>query len=153
MKAGWNLEHSYADLPTVFFSQLHPTPVVKPKLVVLNESLAAELGLNAEALRNDEGVAVLAGNAVPEGAVPLAQAYAGHQFGHFTRLGDGRAILIGEQITPRGERFDIQLKGRGGRLTPAAATVGRRSGRCCVSTSSARRCTHSASRRRAAWPS
>lgn len=113
MKAGWNLEHSYADLPTVFFSQLHPTPVAKPKLVVLNESLAAELGLNAEALRNDDGVAVLAGNAVPEGAVPLAQAYAGHQFGHFTRLGDGRAILIGEQITPGGERFDIQLKGSG----------------------------------------
>lgn len=113
MEAGWNLENSYAELPSTFFSQLKPTPVVAPKLVVLNEHLAAELGLNAAALRSDEGVAVLAGNAVPEGSVPLAQAYAGHQFGHFTRLGDGRAILLGEQITPRGERFDIQLKGSG----------------------------------------
>jgi serine/tyrosine/threonine adenylyltransferase len=69
--------------------------------------------LNAEGLQSEDGVAVLAGNRIPEGAVPLAQAYAGHQFGHFTLLGDGRALLIGEQITPSGERFDVQLKGSG----------------------------------------
>ena len=70
-------------------------------------------GLNANELKGEEGVAILAGNQVPEGASPLAQAYAGHQFGHLNMLGDGRAILIGEQITPSGERFDIQLKGPG----------------------------------------
>ncbi|MGV2805308.1 hypothetical protein GNF85_17035, partial [Clostridium perfringens] len=81
--------------------------------VILNEPLAASLGLNAKALQSAEGVAMLAGNEIPEGASPLAQAYAGHQFGYFTMLGDGRAILLGEQITPQGERMDIQLKGSG----------------------------------------
>ncbi|QSF43077.1 protein adenylyltransferase SelO [Paenibacillus tianjinensis] len=111
--AGWNLDNSYASLPESFFSKLKPTPVRLPKLIILNEHLAAALGLNHSALRSNDGVAVLAGNEVPEGAVPLAQAYAGHQFGHFTMLGDGRAVLIGEQITPPGVRVDIQLKGSG----------------------------------------
>jgi uncharacterized protein YdiU (UPF0061 family) len=71
------------------------------------------LGLNPEALKGDEGAAVFAGNRLPEGAEPLAQAYAGHQFGYFTMLGDGRAVLLGEQVTPTGERFDIQFKGSG----------------------------------------
>ena len=75
--------------------------------------LATSLGLNVQALQSEDGVAVLAGNKIPEGALPLAQAYAGHQFGHFTMLGDGRALLLGEQITPLGERVDIQLKGSG----------------------------------------
>ena len=69
--------------------------------------------MNVQALQSNDGVAVLAGNQIPEGALPLAQAYAGHQFGHFTMLGDGRALLLGEQITPQGERVDIQLKGSG----------------------------------------
>src|SRR5690606_38567293 len=64
-------------------------------------------------LQSEEGLAVLAGNEPPEGSSPLAQAYAGHQFGNFTMLGDGRALLLGEQLTPNGERFDIQLKGAG----------------------------------------
>jgi uncharacterized protein YdiU (UPF0061 family) len=72
-----------------------------------------ELGLDLEALEGPEGVAIFSGNALPEGGQPIAQAYAGHQFGHFTGLGDGRAILLGEQITPAGDRFDIQLKGPG----------------------------------------
>ncbi|ARU60152.1 hypothetical protein CBW65_03085 [Tumebacillus avium] len=110
---GWNLENSYASLPDVFYTSQRPNPVPSPKLVILNQTLAASLGLNAEALQSEDGVKVLAGNEVPEGAAPLAQAYAGHQFGHFTRLGDGRAVLIGEQITPDGERLDIQLKGPG----------------------------------------
>ena len=110
---GWNLENSYARLPKSLFTSLNPAPVRSPKLNVLNHSLATVLGLNIQVLQSNEGVKVLAGNRIPEGALPLAQAYAGHQFGHFTMLGDGRAILIGEQITPSGERFDIQLKGSG----------------------------------------
>jgi serine/tyrosine/threonine adenylyltransferase len=113
MEPGWNFDNSYGSLPKSFFASHNPTPVHSPKLVILNHSLATSLGLNAEALKSEDGIAVFAGNRIPEGASPLAQAYAGHQFGHFTRLGDGRAILLGEQITPSGERFDIQLKGAG----------------------------------------
>ncbi|GAA3326279.1 hypothetical protein GCM10020331_061530 [Ectobacillus funiculus] len=113
IKAGWNLDNSYSRLPKSFFSSLNPNPVRSPKLVILNSALAASLGLNAEALQNNDSVEVFAGNRVPEGAFPLAQAYAGHQFGHFTMLGDGRALLLGEQITPEGNRVDIQLKGSG----------------------------------------
>ncbi len=108
--AGWRLDHSYARLPQSFHSRVDPTPVREPKMVVLNRPLAEALGLKADEL-ND--AAVFAGNALPQGAEPLAQAYAGHQYAHFTMLGDGRAILLGEQITPSGERFDIQLKGPG----------------------------------------
>lgn len=113
---GWNLENTYAGLPKMFYSLLNPTPVGAPELIVFNSPLAASLGLSVQALQNKDGVAVLAGNRMPEGSLPLAQAYAGHQFGHFTMLGDGRAILLGEQITPSGERVDIQLKGSG--ITP-----------------------------------
>ncbi|HYE81754.1 MAG TPA: YdiU family protein [Clostridia bacterium] len=109
----WNLDNSYARLPESFFTGLNPTPVRSPKLIILNEPLVKSLGLNAQVLQSSDGVAVLAGNRLPEGASPLAQAYAGHQFGHFTMLGDGRALLLGEQITPKGERVDIQLKGSG----------------------------------------
>lgn len=112
-ETGWNFDNSYARLPESFFTKLAPTPVRSPKLVILNDSLATSLGLNVETLKSEEGVTVLAGNKVPEDASPLAQAYAGHQFGHFNMLGDGRALLISEQITPSGERFDIQLKGSG----------------------------------------
>lgn len=110
---GWNLDNSYARLPKSFFKSLNPSPVRSPKLVILNDPLVTSLGLNVENLQSEDGVEVLAGNQIPEGASPLAQAYAGHQFGHFTMLGDGRAVLLGEQITPLGERFDIQLKGSG----------------------------------------
>ncbi len=113
IETGWNLDNSYARLPKSFFTSHNPTPVRSPKLIILNDPLAASLGLNVQALQSEDGVEVFAGNRIPEGAVPLAQAYAGHQFGHFTMLGDGRALLLGEQITPLGERFDIQLKGPG----------------------------------------
>ncbi|WP_055107912.1 protein adenylyltransferase SelO [Paenibacillus ihumii] len=112
-EAGWSFDNSYARLPEIFYTLQKPVPVREPKLVVLNESLAESLGLNAQALQGSEGAAVFAGNEIPEGALPLAQAYAGHQFGYFTMLGDGRAVLIGEQITPQGQRVDIQLKGSG----------------------------------------
>jgi uncharacterized protein YdiU (UPF0061 family) len=111
--AGWKFDNSYARLPEAFYVRLHPVPVRTPKLVVFNAALAQFLGLNPDAFVNDKGAAVFSGNRVPEGAEPLAQAYAGHQFGSFTMLGDGRAILLGEQVTPKGERFDIQFKGSG----------------------------------------
>ncbi|ARI79261.1 protein adenylyltransferase SelO [Halobacillus mangrovi] len=109
----WNFDNSYARLPDMFFSKVTPTPVNSPELVVFNKQLAEQLGLDVEKLETEAGVEVLAGNKVPEGSLPIAQAYAGHQFGHFTMLGDGRAVLLGEQITPSGERKDIQLKGSG----------------------------------------
>ncbi|MDQ0050459.1 uncharacterized protein YdiU (UPF0061 family) [Paenibacillus polymyxa] len=112
-KIGWNFDNSYSRLPESLFTKLNLTPVRSPKLIILNHPLAASLGLNGMALQRNDGVAELAGNQVPEGATPLAQAYAGHQFGHFNMLGDGRALLLGEQITPLGERVDIQLKGSG----------------------------------------
>jgi uncharacterized protein YdiU (UPF0061 family) len=108
--AGWNLQNSYTSLPEAFYTKVSLNPVEGPKTIVVNEELAKALGLNLENLKND---AVFAGNTAPPGGEPLAQAYAGHQFGNFTMLGDGRAILLGEQITPQGERFDIQLKGSG----------------------------------------
>lgn len=110
---GWNLENSYAKLPELFYTPLKLETVSMPKLVVLNQRLAEELGLDAEALRSQAGIDILAGQALPANAKAIAQAYAGHQFGYFTMLGDGRAMLIGEQLTPAGERFDIQLKGSG----------------------------------------
>lgn len=113
IETGWNLDSSYARLPKSFFASQSPTAVPSPKLIILNETLATSLGLNVQALQNEDGVAVLAGNRIPEGALPLAQAYAGHQFGNFALLGDGRALLLGEQITPQGARLDIQLKGSG----------------------------------------
>ncbi len=112
-EVGWNFDNSYSRLPTSLYSKQSPTPVDEPKLVILNEQLAKDLGLNSKKLNSEKGIEVFAGNLIPEGAIPLAQAYAGHQFGHFNMLGDGRALLISEQITPQGERFDIQLKGSG----------------------------------------
>jgi uncharacterized protein YdiU (UPF0061 family) len=110
---GWRLEHTYADLPQLFHAPAAPTAVREPRLVVFNRPLARALGLDPDALDSPHGAAIFAGNALPDGVRPIAQAYAGHQFGHFTTLGDGRAILLGEQVTPSGERFDIHLKGPG----------------------------------------
>lgn len=107
-------DNSYARLPERFFSRQAPVPVACPGLLRLNHALAAELGLDAQALSGAKGAAILAGNLLPEGAEPIAQAYAGHQFGNFSpRLGDGRAILLGEIMTRDGMRFDMQLKGGG----------------------------------------
>ena len=110
---GWNFDNTYTRLPETFYVRMNPVPVRAPRLLLFNRLLAETLGLDAEALAGDAGAAIFAGNLLPKGAQPLAQAYAGHQFGHFTMLGDGRAILLGEHVTPAGERFDIQLKGSG----------------------------------------
>jgi uncharacterized protein YdiU (UPF0061 family) len=107
-------DNSYARLPARLFARLDPMPVAAPHLVRLNADLAANLGLDPEELASPEGVEILAGNRVPEGAMPIALAYAGHQFGHFVpQLGDGRAILLGEIVGRDGLRRDIQLKGSG----------------------------------------
>src|SRR5215207_6822664 len=107
-------ENSFARLPDRFFARVAPTPVRAPRLVRLNRGLARHLGLDPEWLASPEGVEILAGRQVPEGAEPVALAYAGHQFGHFVpQLGDGRAILLGEVVDRDGVRRDIQLKGSG----------------------------------------
>lgn len=110
---GWNLYNSYAQLPRELYTMQLPTPVKSPKVILLNERLANVLGLNVEWLKSDYGSMELGGNKIPEKSTPLAQAYAGHQFGHFTMLGDGRAILLGEQLAPDEKLYDIQLKGSG----------------------------------------
>ena len=110
---GWNIDNSYNTLPNIFFSKVKPNPISLPELVILNDSLAEDLGLDIEMLKEKESVDILGGNQSFKNEGFLAQAYGGHQFGHFTILGDGRAMLIGEHITPLGERFDIQLKGSG----------------------------------------
>ena len=109
---GWHLENSYTELPEQFFTRLNPTPVSKAKLLLFNTQLAKSMGIN---LGDDEDMLaqLFSGNKLIEGGDRIAQAYAGHQFGHFSILGDGRAHLLGEQITPDGRRFDIQLKGSG----------------------------------------
>jgi serine/tyrosine/threonine adenylyltransferase len=107
-------DNTYARLPERFFARLHPTPVKEPRLIKLNIELARRLGLDPDRLASPEGVACLAGNAIPGRADPLAMAYAGHQFGGFVpQLGDGRALLIGEVVDTDGARFDLQLKGSG----------------------------------------
>ncbi len=111
--SGWNFDNSYTRLPLAFFVKQKPTTVKEPHVVLFNQQLATTLGLNTEALLKDKENITFSGNKIPEGAEPIAQAYAGHQFGYFNLLGDGRAILLGEHLTPEGNRYDIQLKGSG----------------------------------------
>ncbi|HEX2210164.1 MAG TPA: YdiU family protein, partial [Longimicrobium sp.] len=107
-------DSAYAQLPERFFARVAPTPVAAPRLIRVNAPLAVELGIDPDWLASDEGVAVLAGNRVPDTATPIATVYAGHQFGSFVpQLGDGRAILLGEVIDRSGTRRDVQLKGAG----------------------------------------
>ena len=109
----FRLESTYAELPPVFFNKLSPTPVSQPSLVIFNDKLTDEIGLNLSTMDEKDLIKLLSGNLIPDGVEPFAQAYAGHQFGNFTMLGDGRAIVLGEHLTPSGDRFDIQLKGSG----------------------------------------
>ncbi|MFN7286426.1 MAG: protein adenylyltransferase SelO family protein, partial [bacterium] len=107
-------DNSYARMPAGFFAHVRPHAATAPALIALNVPLARHLVLDPEALAGPEGVAVLSGAAVPDGAQPIALAYAGHQFGQFVpQLGDGRAILLGEIVDRDGNRRDIQLKGAG----------------------------------------
>src|SRR5215831_9135400 len=107
-------DNTYARLPPRFFASVSPTKVRAPRVVKVNRALARELGLDPDELASPEGAQILAGNALPAGAEPIALAYAGHQFGSFVpKLGDGRAILLGEVVAKDGRRVDIQLKGSG----------------------------------------
>ncbi len=109
----WRFDNSYARLPGDFFRLQTPLPVRAPRLVLFNTSLATELGLARGGLNDGDLAEIFSGNRLVEGMEPLAQAYAGHQFGSFTQLGDGRAVLLGEVVNPAGERYDIVLKGSG----------------------------------------
>ncbi|MBC7153799.1 MAG: YdiU family protein [Rhodobacteraceae bacterium] len=105
---------TFARLPERLYAAQRPTPVPAPRLIALNRGLARQIGLDPEMLASDEGIAMLAGNTLPEGSAGLSMAYAGHQFGGWApRLGDGRAILLGEVVGPDGRRRDVQLKGAG----------------------------------------
>jgi uncharacterized protein YdiU (UPF0061 family) len=114
MTVHFPFQNTYAALPDNFFARVAPTPVAAPRLIKLNRPLALHLGLDPDRLDSPEGAEILAGKRIPDGADPIAMAYAGHQFGHFVpQLGDGRAILLGEVIDADGIRRDIQLKGSG----------------------------------------
>ena len=114
MTVHFPFQNTYAALPDGFFARVAPTPVAAPRLIKLNRPLAVRLGLDPDLLESPEGAEILAGKRLPDGAQPIAMAYAGHQFGHFVpQLGDGRAILLGEVIDIDGIRRDIQLKGSG----------------------------------------
>ena len=113
MTIGWHFNNTYSELSDTFREEIKPVPVNNPKLVILNESLASELNLNFSDIDKDELSKIFSGNLLPNGSNSIAQAYAGHQFGHFTMLGDGRAVLIGEHTTKSNKKFDIQFKGSG----------------------------------------
>jgi uncharacterized protein YdiU (UPF0061 family) len=110
---GFHFDNTYLHLPETFHSKLSPALVSKPEVAILNVPLATDMGLDFSGMSPDAQAALFAGNVLPVGAEPLAQAYAGHQFGHFTMLGDGRAIVLGEHLTPSGQRLDLQFKGSG----------------------------------------
>ena len=112
----FKLQNTYSKLPKAFYSFQLPEIVPSPNLILFNDDLAKELGLDIDFLESEDGVDILSGNKVLEGTNPIAEAYAGHQFGYFTMLGDGRAVLLGEYISNIGERYDIVLKGSG--ITP-----------------------------------
>ena len=112
-KIGWHFDNTYSRLPKVMSSQLTPIPVENPKLTIFNHGFSKELGLDFSILDDEQLASVFSGNLLPKESKCIAQAYAGHQFGYFTMLGDGRAILIGEHLSKNNKRFDIQFKGSG----------------------------------------
>ncbi|MDC1296624.1 protein adenylyltransferase SelO family protein, partial [Alphaproteobacteria bacterium] len=110
---GWNFNNSYLKLPETLYHETKPIPVNNPELILFNNDLSNLLSLDFSKVSNEEKAHVFSGNIIPNGSNPISQAYAGHQFGHFTILGDGRAILLGEHLNKSKDRFDIQLKGSG----------------------------------------
>ena len=112
-KINWNFDNTYFNLSESFKENINPIPVNKPELVLINQELAKNLNLDFSQVNDQELSEIFSGNNLPEGSNSLAQAYAGHQFGHFTMLGDGRAVLIGEHISKGNKKYDIQFKGSG----------------------------------------
>ena len=113
MTIGWRFDNSYSKLPDTFKEEVKPTPVNKPEIVIVNNDLAKELNLDFSKINSKDLAQIFSGNLLPDEAKTIAQAYAGHQFGHFTMLGDGRAVLLGEHLVNKNDRFDIQFKGSG----------------------------------------
>ena len=113
MTIGWHFDNTYSKLSKTFREEIKPVPVHDPKLIILNKKLAEDLNLNFSKIDNKNLAKLFSGNNLPEDTKTIAQAYAGHQFGHFTMLGDGRAVLLGEHLVNKNERFDIQFKGSG----------------------------------------
>ena len=112
MTIGWHFDNTYSKLSNTFKEDIKPTPVHDPELVILNKKLAEDLNLDFSKIDKEELSKIFSGNSLPKGSTTIAQAYAGHQFGHFTMLGDGRAVLLGEHLV-NNNRFDIQFKGSG----------------------------------------
>jgi uncharacterized protein YdiU (UPF0061 family) len=113
MTIGWHFDNTYSKLSNTFKEEVKPTPVHNPELVVLNDQLAKDLKLDFSKVEKKDLSQIFSGNTLPKGSTTIAQAYAGHQFGHFTMLGDGRAVLLGEHLVNNTTRFDIQFKGSG----------------------------------------
>ena len=113
MTIGWHFDNTYSKLSDTFKEKVKPTPVHSPELVVLNDRLAKDLTLDFSKVEKKDLSQIFSGNTLPEGSSTLAQAYAGHQFGHFTMLGDGRAVLLGEHLVNNTNRYDVQFKGSG----------------------------------------
>ena len=113
MTIGWHFDNTYSKLSNTFKEEIKPTPVHDPELIILNEKLAKDLNLDFSKIDNKNLSQIFSGNILPKGSSTIAQAYAGHQFGHFTMLGDGRAVLLGEHLVNNSNRFDIQFKGSG----------------------------------------
>ncbi len=110
---GWKFDNTYSNLSQSMFSKLNPMPVKAPELALFNHDLSKEIDLDFSQINNKELALIFSGNQLPEGSESIAQAYAGHQFGHFTILGDGRALMIGEHLDKNKKRYDIQFKGSG----------------------------------------
>ena len=110
---GWKFDNTYSNLSQSMLSKLNPTPVKTPELVLFNHNLSKEIDLDFSKVSNKELALIFSGNQLPKGSESIAQAYAGHQFGHFTILGDGRALMIGEHVAKNNNRYDIQFKGSG----------------------------------------
>ncbi|MDC1177052.1 YdiU family protein [Candidatus Pelagibacter sp.] len=113
MTIGWHFDNTYSKLPKSFLENIKPVPVKDPKLIILNKNLAEQLNLDFSKFSDTDLAKMFSGNSLPEGSETIAQAYAGHQFGHFTILGDGRAVMLGEHLDKENKRFDIQFKGSG----------------------------------------
>ena len=113
MTIGWHFDNTYSKLSNTFKEEVKPTPVHNPELVVLNDQLAKDLNLDFSKIEKKDLSQIFSGNILPKGSTTIAQAYAGHQFGHFTMLGDGRAVLLGEHLVNNTNRFDVQFKGSG----------------------------------------
>ena len=113
MTIGWHFDNTYSKLSNTFKEEVKPTPVHNPELVVLNDQLAKDLNLDFSKIEKKDLSQIFSGNTLPKGSATIAQAYAGHQFGHFTMLGDGRAVLLGEHLVNNTTRFDVQFKGSG----------------------------------------